>query len=381
MSAWFGDDAPLTGSWLAVPVEVVDHLLTVQPAVWPRWAACLDLRRAQDLAIGKRTPFPSRREFAKKWGWDGRDGRPGEGAVRGLLQAEAEWADPEKAAKWALHPASGAALKAAREAKKAAEAAKAAKDPQTTQPSANPAPTQPEPSANPAQTVEAEKVATPEPSANPAPTQPEPTRRHTRVGHNTPLTSHSESHSPQPPAPRGASDRLVEVVLRSLLQLAPLRATKEAGFRARLEAGDDRDICKWLWDRLEAANQLPTRTRAAELGDAAAVAVHRWVRERGWEPIPDDAPDPEAPRQVERAPREPDTFLEPLLADLANRIRPEDVDIWFRDTAGRLDGDTLRITVPNEWYADWIREHYDAHTTDAARQVYGAAAVVFEVEA
>ena len=114
MSAWFGDAAPLSGAFLPVPVEVVDHVLATQPpGPWPRWMACLDLRRWQDRALGTRTAFPSRRALATRWGWDGKAGRPGEGAVRGLLASEAEWADPRKAEAWAQHPASGAGLKAA----------------------------------------------------------------------------------------------------------------------------------------------------------------------------------------------------------------------------------------------------------------------------
>lgn len=382
MSAWFGDDAPLSGSFLPVPVEVVDHVLTLQPkdGPWPRWAACLDLRRWQDRALGRRVAFPSRRQLADRWGWDGKDGRPGEGAVRGLLVAELEWADPRKAEAWARHPASAAGLKAAREAKTAAaNAAMGAKDPDV-QPTGNPGGAHRQPTGNPPGTGEPVKCERRQPTGNPPATQGGPTRRHTRVDHNAPLTSHDQEPSPQPPAPRGAPDHVVDAVVRSLLRLPQLTASRDAEFRRRLESGTDRELCKWLWERMEKANELPTRARKAQLGDAAVIAVRLWVERRGWEPLPDDAVDERPTREPEPA-RAPDPFLEPLLRDLCETIRPEDVDIWLRDSRGAMDGTTLRITVWNEYYAEWIRDYYAGNIAESARRVYGAEDVTIEVEA
>ena len=175
MSAWFGDGAPLSGAFLPVPVEVVDHVLATQPpGPWPRWVACLDLRRWQDRALGTRTAFPSRRALATRWGWDGKAGRPGEGAVRGLLASEAEWADPRKAEAWAQHPASGAGLKAAKAAKAA-------------QPSRSPAAAQRE-------RKKLENMA----GRSPAAAQPQPSRSPT-IATRAVVTTHRPPHKINPP--------------------------------------------------------------------------------------------------------------------------------------------------------------------------------------
>ena len=366
MSAWFGDAAPLSGAFLPVPVEVVDHVLATQPpGPRPRWVACLDLRRWQDRALGTRTAFPSRRALATRWGWDGQAGRPGEGAVRGLLASEAEWADPRKAEAWARHPASGAGLKAAKAAKAA-------------QPSRSPAAAQPQPSRSPARTEEAGEHGRPQPSRSPAAARPQPDDRHTRGGHNAPSTTQDQP-SPQPPAPRGARDRLVEVVVRSLLRLEPLSRSRDAMFRARLEAGDDRVTCDWLWKRLQNAGELPTRTRRAELGEAGAVAARLWVERRTWEPF-DDAEPPAAEAEAPQRPLGPCEVLAPLLVELETEIRPEDVDIWFAKCSARMDDKTLVLVTPNEYYAGWIGEHYAPQLTAAARRSHGAEDTRIEVE-
>ena len=62
-----------------------------------------------------------------------------------------------------------------------------------------------------------------------------------------------------------------------------------------------------------------------------------------------------------------------ILGCLQDHVRPEDIDIWFKDARlVRVDGRILQLQVANRYYADWIRDNYGAGLRAAVNAVYGA---------
>lgn len=57
---------------------------------------------------------------------------------------------------------------------------------------------------------------------------------------------------------------------------------------------------------------------------------------------------------------------------LHDHVRPEDVDIWFRDAHPlRLDGRHLTVQVANRYYAEWIRDNYASLLREAGQDAFG----------
>lgn len=57
---------------------------------------------------------------------------------------------------------------------------------------------------------------------------------------------------------------------------------------------------------------------------------------------------------------------------LHDRVRPEDVDIWFRDAHPlRLEGRSLIVQVANRYYAEWIRDNYANLLREGGQEVFG----------
>lgn len=59
------------------------------------------------------------------------------------------------------------------------------------------------------------------------------------------------------------------------------------------------------------------------------------------------------------------------LKNLEKDLSPQSYATWFRHTRADLaDGDVLRIQVPNEFFRDWIRDHYHLQIQKALREVH-----------
>jgi chromosomal replication initiator protein len=73
-----------------------------------------------------------------------------------------------------------------------------------------------------------------------------------------------------------------------------------------------------------------------------------------------------------------DLCLENLKKDL-NR---QSFETWFKPTkASLLDGHTLQVKVPNEFFRDWIRDHYQSQIQKALQQVHPVQLEIqFEIE-
>ena len=169
--------------------------------VWPVGLACFDLRVKQDRVLHYGEPWPSPNEWAKRWGWTTKSGRPARDRVRSLLKA-GTWGDPKKAERWA------AWLEGRRAEKVRAKAAKLewshaqwtgpkGKTPTQPQVDPNPTPTQPQPGAVSQGLFGDENPTQPQPNPNPTPGGP-----HRRVGdtsHLPPPTSQEDT----PPHPQG----------------------------------------------------------------------------------------------------------------------------------------------------------------------------------
>src|SRR5581483_8750141 len=74
-----------------------------------------------------------------------------------------------------------------------------------------------------------------------------------------------------------------------------------------------------------------------------------------------------------------DRCLENLKKDL-NR---QSFETWFKPTKGSVtDNNTLKVQVPNEFFRDWIRDHYQPQIQKALKSVHTEQLEIqFEVEA
>lgn len=54
------------------------------------------------------------------------------------------------------------------------------------------------------------------------------------------------------------------------------------------------------------------------------------------------------------------TLWSHILSDIQGRISPESYQTWFSGVTGKVKGDTLVVTCPNPFAADWLRGRYSS---------------------
>ena len=73
-----------------------------------------------------------------------------------------------------------------------------------------------------------------------------------------------------------------------------------------------------------------------------------------------------------------DRCLESLKKDLNN----QSFETWFKPTTASVTENTLKVQVPNEFFRDWIRDHYQLQLQNAVKAVYPEQLEIqFEVQA
>jgi chromosomal replication initiator protein len=73
-----------------------------------------------------------------------------------------------------------------------------------------------------------------------------------------------------------------------------------------------------------------------------------------------------------------DQCLENLKKDLNN----QSFETWFKPTSASVSDNTLKVQVPNEFFRDWIRDHYQLQLQNAVNAVYPEQLEIqFEVQA
>ena len=46
------------------------------------------------------------------------------------------------------------------------------------------------------------------------------------------------------------------------------------------------------------------------------------------------------------------------LQNLEKDLSRQSFETWFKPTQARVEEQTLKVLVPNEFFRDWIRDHY-----------------------
>ena len=73
-----------------------------------------------------------------------------------------------------------------------------------------------------------------------------------------------------------------------------------------------------------------------------------------------------------------DRCLENLKKDLNN----QSFETWFKSTKASVSDNTLKVQVPNEFFRDWIRDHYQLQLQTAVNAVYPEQLEIqFEIQA
>lgn len=68
-----------------------------------------------------------------------------------------------------------------------------------------------------------------------------------------------------------------------------------------------------------------------------------------------------------------------ILQYIKKRISPQAFETWFQETRGlSLSGDRFIVEVPNEFYIDWIEEHYKKIVNEALRNAGIKASIIFK---
>ncbi len=58
------------------------------------------------------------------------------------------------------------------------------------------------------------------------------------------------------------------------------------------------------------------------------------------------------------------------LENLKKDLNQQSFETWFKSTKALVDEKTLKVQVPNEFFRDWIRDHYQAQLQNAVKAVY-----------
>ncbi|MBL7223379.1 MAG: chromosomal replication initiator protein DnaA [Candidatus Brocadiae bacterium] len=68
----------------------------------------------------------------------------------------------------------------------------------------------------------------------------------------------------------------------------------------------------------------------------------------------------------------PEPSWDAILEEISRSVRPQQFDTWFRNVrASHLSQDTLSLSVPNSFYQDWLRRHYQGAIEQAVHRVTG----------
>lgn len=179
--------------------------------------------------------------------------------------------------------------------------------------------------------------------------------------------------SPPTPAPRerghdpgelGDEQPLVAAIER-LFERQPPPDSIHGPIRARNEL-----TLKDVRTRLRKAGLLPVGVKLRDIADAAPVALDRWLaRPPPTRPAPaEPTPEPELP------PPPIDPAVQGawarFLHALGEHVRPEDIDIWFRDARPRWSGRRFEVRAANAAYGSWIEENYLDKMRLAARAAF-----------
>jgi chromosomal replication initiator protein len=69
------------------------------------------------------------------------------------------------------------------------------------------------------------------------------------------------------------------------------------------------------------------------------------------------------------------------LQNLEKDLSRQSFETWFKPTQGRVEEQKLKVLVPNEFFRDWIRDHYQANIQRAVHEIHPEQLeITFEVE-
>jgi chromosomal replication initiator protein len=85
-------------------------------------------------------------------------------------------------------------------------------------------------------------------------------------------------------------------------------------------------------------------------------------------------PDPDVPPSRPRDPLPSDVSIAELRSAIAERLGPSRFNLWFGEgVLLGVDGDSLRVDVPNRFFREWIQSHFAESLLEAAQAVSGRA--------